>query len=74
VEKQRFYYHRYLYVQEIKLQTDSKLVKVRKVTPIRKNIEIEPFTIGEVIRIYGSFIGSNFHFKHFERLKHKKVT
>jgi hypothetical protein len=73
-EKQRFYYHRYLYVQEIKLQTDSKIVKVRKVTPIRKNIEIEPFTIGEVIRIYGSWTGSYFHFKHFDRLKQKKVT
>lgn len=35
-EKQRFYYHRYLYVQEIRLQTETKIVKVKKVTPIRK--------------------------------------
>jgi hypothetical protein len=73
-EKQRFYYHRYLYVQEIKLQSDSKIVKVRKVTPIRKNIIIEPFTIGEVIRIYGSWRGSYFHFSKFEQLTQKKVT
>jgi hypothetical protein len=73
-EKQRFYYHRYLYVQEIKLQSDLKIVKVRKVTPIRKNIIIEPFTIGEVIRIYGSWRGSYFHFSKFEQLTQKKVT
>ncbi len=69
VEKQRFYYHRYLYIQEIKLQTDLKIVKVKKVTPIRKNIKIEPFTIGEVLRIYGTWEDSCFQFSHFERIE-----
>ncbi|WP_342430482.1 hypothetical protein [Neobacillus sp. FSL H8-0543] len=71
-EKQRFYYHRYLYVQEIRLQTETKIVKVKKVTPIRKKIKIEPFTIGDVIRVYGSWAGSYFHFSNFEIIEQKR--
>jgi hypothetical protein len=67
-EKQRFYYHRYLFVQELKLQTKTKLIIVKKITPIEKNAKINAFTIGEYIRVYGGWKGNQFYFKHYETI------
>jgi hypothetical protein len=67
-EKQRFYYHRYLFVQELKLQTGLKLIKVKKITPIQKNVKIEEFHIGDIIRVYGSWEGSQFLFNNYEMI------
>lgn len=64
-EKQRFYYHRYIFVQEINLQTETKLIKAKKITPLQKNTQIDKFTIGEVIRIHGHWEGSKFLFNHY---------
>ncbi|CAH2713388.1 hypothetical protein BACCIP111895_00523 [Neobacillus rhizosphaerae] len=61
-EKQRFYYHRYIFVQTLKLKTAAKLITAKKVTPITKNMKIEPFNVGEVIRLYGSWEGTKFFF------------
>jgi hypothetical protein len=66
-EKQRFYYHRYIFVQEIKLQTKTKLIKAKKITPLQKNTQINSFTIGDIIRIYGHWEGSNFYFNHYQQ-------
>ncbi len=65
-EKQRFYYHRYIFIQELKLQTESKVISAKKIIPIRNNIKIDPFSIGEMIRIYGCWEGNHFHFSEFE--------
>ena len=65
-EKQRFYYHRYMYVQTLKLQTASRLITAKKVNPVSKNVKIDTFTVGEVIRAYGSWDGSKFLFSHYE--------
>lgn len=65
-EKQRFYYHRYIFVQEIKLQTHHKLVVIKKITPLTKNMKIDKFIIGEMIRIYGMWEGSTFIFNQYE--------
>lgn len=67
-EKQRFYYHRYIFVQEIKLQTETKLIKAKKISPLQKNTQIDSFTIGDVIRVYGHWEGSNFHFNHYQQM------
>lgn len=67
-EKQRYYYHRYILVQELKLQTETKLLKVRKITPLRKASKIDTFYIGKVIRVYGSWEGSYFHFNNYQLL------
>jgi hypothetical protein len=68
-DKQRFYYHRYIFVQTISLQTDTKLITVKKITPLLKEIKMESFTVGEVIRVYGSWEGSIFLFSHYEMEK-----
>lgn len=65
-EKQRFYYHRYILVHELMLQTESKLIKVKKISPIKNNIEIDTFSPGEVIRIYGCWEGNHFHFSEYQ--------
>lgn len=68
IEKQRFYYHRYIYVQTLKLQTATKLITAKKITPITKDIKLSTFYEGEVLRIYGCFEGTTFFFDHFEKL------
>jgi hypothetical protein len=65
-EKQRFYYHRYILVYELTLQTESKLIKAKKIIPIKNNIELVTYSIGEVIRIYGSWEGNHFHFNEYQ--------
>jgi hypothetical protein len=67
-EKQRFYYHRYNYVQEMRLQTETKLVTIKKSTPITNNVRIEPFEMEETIRVYGRWEGPHFLFSYFERI------
>lgn len=67
-EKQRFYYHRYILVYELTLQTETKLIKAKKIIPITNNMEISTFSIGEVIRMYGSWEGSHFHFNEYQNV------
>lgn len=61
-EKQRFYYHRFIIVQNIKLQTSSKMVTAVKKTPLTPNVKIDTFMQGETIRLYGTWEGSQFVF------------
>jgi hypothetical protein len=67
-EKQKFYYNRYIYIQEIKLQTDTKLISVKKVTPITKDLKIEPFQVGEKILVYGRWQDQQFYCAYFEKI------
>ena len=65
-ERQRFYYHRYIFVQELHIQTETKLIKARKITPLSKSVLIDEFIAGDVVRIYGSWEGSRFQFNKSE--------
>lgn len=67
-EKQRFYHNRYIYVQELKLQTDGKSVRIKKITPLTKNVNIHSFTVGEIIRVYGKWEGKQFFFNDYEEV------
>lgn len=71
--KQRFYYNRYIYVQEMQLQTETKLITVKKITPLTKNAEILPFQLGERIRIYGRWVDKQFYFNRYELIKNAEV-
>lgn len=73
-EKQRFYHNRFIYVQELKLQTVSKQIIVKKMTPVTNNAKIEPFTVGDTVRIYGSWDGNQFYFHEFEVVSSVKNT
>ncbi|WML43578.1 hypothetical protein [Neobacillus sp. PS3-40] len=67
-EKQRFYYNRYIYVQELKLQTETKLITVKKVSPITHDMKIVPFQLGEEIRVYGRWQDQQFYCANFEKV------
>jgi hypothetical protein len=64
-EKQRFYNHRYIYVQSLKLQTETKLITAQKITPVTTEFNKESFNVGEVIRVYGNWDNSKFLFNHY---------
>ncbi|MEH7501649.1 hypothetical protein V7152_06315 [Neobacillus drentensis] len=64
-EKQRFYNHRYIYVQSLNLQTGTKLITAQKITPVTTEFSKESFNVGEVIRVYGSWDNSKFLFNQY---------
>ncbi|MEH7156094.1 hypothetical protein [Neobacillus drentensis] len=64
-EKQKFYNHRYIYVQTLKLQTESKIIIVQKITPITKDFHKEDFRVGDVIRVMGKWDNSKFLFTEY---------
>lgn len=64
-EKERFYYHRYIYVETIQLQTATKLITAKKITPLTKDLIKENFAIGDVIRLYGSWENNKFVFNQY---------
>jgi hypothetical protein len=65
-DKQRFYYNRYLFVQTLSLQTDGKVITVKKITPLIRELNPDSFTVGDTIRVYGSWEGSTFLFNQYE--------
>ncbi len=68
-EKQRFYYNRYLFVQELKLQTDTGKMTVKKITPLKKPFVPEDFQIGEKVRVYGGYLGDQFYVNRVEKIQ-----
>ncbi|NRD78754.1 hypothetical protein HPT25_15435 [Bacillus sp. BRMEA1] len=65
-ERQRFYYHRHLFIQTLHLQTSTKMITAQKTTPITKNMEKNSFHSGENIHIYGTWKGNIFNFSDYE--------
>ncbi len=65
-ERQRFYYHRYIYVQTLKLETSSKVITAKKTSPITKKMTAVTFALGDVVTIYGSWEGSTFLFSEYD--------
>lgn len=71
-EKQRFYYHRYIYIQTLQLQTADKIVTAKKMTPITENVRIDSFHKGEIIRVFGIWEGNKFLFSQYEKINKKR--
>lgn len=71
-ERQRFYYHRYIFLQTLKIQTATKIITAKKMTPLIKNVKFDSFTTGEQIRLFGKWNGSTFQFSRFEVDKKQK--
>jgi len=64
-EKQRFYYHRYIHVQSLRLQTETKLITVQKITPITKGFQKVSFKVGDTIKVYGMWKDNKFVFNEY---------
>jgi hypothetical protein len=64
-EKQRFYYDRYVLVQSIKLQSSTRVITAIKTTPLTPDVKKDTFTVGETVRLYGSWERSHFLFSNW---------
>lgn len=53
--KQRFYYHRYVHVLELTVRSDLKKWKVKKITPLIKEVQLPDLQIGEYVNLYGNW-------------------
>ena len=68
LERQRFYYHRYILVQEIRIQTDIRIQVAKKIMPLRQDINTKELHEGESVRLFGSWDRNFFLFDRFEKL------
>lgn len=55
VSKQRFSYHRFVYVIDIKIQADHSRWDVKKMIPIDGNVQLPQLHQGENVRVYGNW-------------------
>lgn len=53
--KERFYYHRYIHITTLKIDTGSKELNVRKITPITKGFVPPEFKQGSKVHLYGNW-------------------
>ncbi|WP_158587579.1 DUF4131 domain-containing protein [Neobacillus notoginsengisoli] len=71
-EKQRFYYHRYLAVQELSIKSAGGTVQARIITPLTKDANLKDFRPGQTVRIYGSWQKNWFHANRVETTEQNK--
>jgi hypothetical protein len=64
--KKRYYYHRYISVIQIKLQTETKLIQVKRITPYKLQNEIQALKTGDKVRLYGNWEENEFRFLRYE--------
>jgi hypothetical protein len=64
--RKRFYYHRYINVMNIQLQTDTKMIHVKRVTPFTKQKDPIALKIGDHVRLYGNWHENEFQFLRFD--------
>lgn len=68
-EKQRFYYNRYIQIIELTIKTDFKIIKVKKVLPLKKQVNTDHFCIGDHVRLYGNWHSGYFRFNRSEKIE-----
>lgn len=67
--KRRFYYHRFIHVIDIQLQTETKLINVKRITPYLKQNKPVGLKAGDFVRLYGNWLENEFRFLRFDVLK-----
>ncbi|WP_053366081.1 hypothetical protein [Bacillus sp. FJAT-27245] len=68
-EKQRFYYHRYIFVQELTIRTEAGTAKAKIITPLMKGAAPTNYYTGQVVRVYGSWDKNWFYANRVEIVK-----
>lgn len=69
--KRRFYYHRYIHVIDLQLQTETKTISVKRITPYTKQTESVSLKVGDNVKLFGSWKENEFRFLRFEIIKKK---
>jgi hypothetical protein len=69
--KKRFYYHRYIHVLDILLQTETKSFQVKRVTPYIKQKNTLNLKVGDRVRLYGNWQENEFRFLRYD-VEYKK--
>lgn len=66
--RQRFSYHRFVYVIDIKIKSEHSYRDVRKMIPIDRETEIPQLHKGDIIRVYGNWKEDYFLVNRIEHL------
>ncbi len=70
ITKERYYYHLYIHIVELKLIHNGTTTVVSKITPIIKGkILTNDFQIGDEVRVYGNWKDGHFRFGRYEKLQ-----
>lgn len=68
IEKQRFYYYRFIWIVEVKLQTNTNVVNIKKHIPHTKEVILPNLEVGNLVRFYGNWKQGHFEFNRFSEL------
>lgn len=71
IEKQRYYYHLYVQVVELLLQTKNQTIRVQRILPYQKTEPPFTYRIGDDVQLYGNWKENKFRFNRIERIKDK---
>lgn len=68
-ERQRFYYHYYVLVTDLVVQTVHKSVRVRRMIPLYKKVQpVYHYQIGDTVQIFGNWKEDVFLFNRIEKI------
>lgn len=68
-ERQRFYYHYYVLVTDLVIQTEHKPLRVRRMIPLNKHAQpLLHYQIGNKVRIFGNWKEDIFLFNRIEKI------
>lgn len=65
-EKQRFYYHKFVYVTELQIQSGSKMINAKQIMPIENTFQPPDIMIGDEIKCIGEWEHTYLRFVHFQ--------
>jgi hypothetical protein len=69
--RKRFYYHKYIHLVDIHIQTETKLIRVKRITPYIVQNDSITIKIGDNVRLYGNWRENEFRFHRYELLNQK---
>ncbi|MCH1623908.1 hypothetical protein [Fredinandcohnia quinoae] len=65
-EKQRFYYHKSVFVTELQLRNNNIIIKAKRIVPIKENFIPPTIQIGDYIKCTGKWEKEYFHFLQYQ--------
>ncbi|MFS0861358.1 hypothetical protein [Fredinandcohnia sp. 179-A 10B2 NHS] len=67
-EKQRFYYHKFIYVTELKVKTPTTTVNAKCILPVKEDFTAPTINVGDEIKCIGEWKEDSFRFIHYNIL------
>ncbi|MGN7298433.1 hypothetical protein [Ferdinandcohnia sp. SAFN-114] len=71
-EKQRYYYHKFVHVTELKIKTSTGIIKAKRIIPLRGEYKPAQINLGDEISCIGEWTKDHFQFNKYQILVNNK--